>query len=87
MRVGTLLSTLLAALLGVALIEGGLVAAIVSSVICSEGNGTFVLCALVVCNSAATAAIVFWLSHVDRRARLNDLKNIAPTKERKRDRS
>ena len=68
-----LVRRLLMALSGIAVMSCVAVALISCAVICSYGNGTFILSALVVVNSALTAGCVVWCTHCEHVARREDI--------------
>ena len=63
----------LMSLSGIAVMSCVAVALISCAVICSYGNGTFILCTLILVNSSLTAGSVVWCLHCDRLARREDI--------------
>ena len=82
---GRLARRLLYSFVGVTVMSSLAVALISGAVICSYGNGTFILTALVVITSALTAGMVVWCQHCEQLARREDiLDSLKPlSKERK----
>ena len=82
---GRLARRLLYSFMGVAVMSSLAVALISGAVICSYGNGTFILTALVLITAALTAGTVVWCGHCEQLTRREDiLESIKhPAKDRK----
>ena len=82
---GRLARRLLYSFMGFTVMSSLAVALISGAVICSYGNGTFILTALVLITAALTAGTVVWCGHCEQLARREDIlvSLEPPSKDRK----
>ena len=79
---GRLIRRFLMCLCGIAIMSCVAVALISGAVICSYGNGTFILSALVVITAALTSGCVVWCLHCEQLARREDVLESIRTSEK-----